>query len=82
VIRDLLQSFRAEEGPAFLVITSDFAVARALADDAMIFRDGRIVERGTLAELRRAPKNPYTRSLVEAANLSGEDALSPASPGR
>ncbi len=69
VIRDLLQSFRDEEGPAFLVITSDFAVARALSEDAMVFKDGQIVERGAIAELIRAPKHPYTRSLVEASRV-------------
>jgi peptide/nickel transport system ATP-binding protein len=81
VIRDLLQSFRAEEGPAFLVITSDFAVARALADEAMVFRDKRIVERGTLAELLRGPKNPYARALVEASRLDTLHALSPTAAG-
>jgi peptide/nickel transport system ATP-binding protein len=72
VIRDLLQSFRVEEGPAFLVITSDFAVARALADDAMVFRDGRVVDRGVLADMLRSPKNAYTRTLVEASRLDAQ----------
>ncbi len=80
VIRDLLQSFRAEEDPAFLVITSDFAVARALADDAMVFQDGRVIERGALADLLRAPKSPYTRALVETSCLQAFEALPPAPP--
>jgi peptide/nickel transport system ATP-binding protein len=75
VIRDLLQSFRDEEGPAFLVITSDFAVAKALAEDAMVFRDSQVIERGTIAELTRAPKNPYTRMLVEASKLDAPPIL-------
>jgi peptide/nickel transport system ATP-binding protein len=78
VIRDLLQSFRAEEGPAFIVVTSDLAVARALADDAMVFQDGLVVERGSLAEIVRAPKHPYTRALVEASR--SDDTLSSAPP--
>lgn len=69
VMRDLLQGLRAEEGPAFLVITSDMAVAQALAEEAMVFRDGRIVERGAIAEMVRAPKEAYTRMLVEAASV-------------
>lgn len=77
VIRDLLQSFRAEEGPAFLVITADFAVARALADEAMVFHNGRIVERGSMADVQRAPKLPFTRALVEASRL---ETLSPVAP--
>lgn len=81
VMRDLLQSFRAEEGPAFLVITADVGVARALADDAMVFRDGRVVERGPLAEMLRAPKTAYTKALVEASRVPDASALSPAAPG-
>jgi peptide/nickel transport system ATP-binding protein len=83
VIRDLLQSFRIEEGPAFLVITSDFAVARALADDAMVFRDGRVVDRGVLADMLRSPKNAYTRTLVEASRLDPQqpDTLPSAAAG-
>jgi peptide/nickel transport system ATP-binding protein len=77
VMRDLLQSFRSEEGPAFVVITSDVAVARALADEAMIFREGRVVERGALADILRAPKHAYTRTLVEASQT-----LSPAAAER
>jgi peptide/nickel transport system ATP-binding protein len=68
VMRDLLRSFRAEEGPSFLVITSDMTVAETLAEDAMIFKDGRIVERGALADIVAAPKHPYTRMLIEAAS--------------
>jgi ABC-type glutathione transport system ATPase component len=68
VMRDLLRSFRAEEGPAFLVITSDVTVAQALAEDAMIFKDGRVIERGSITDIVRAPKEAYTRSLIEAAS--------------
>jgi peptide/nickel transport system ATP-binding protein len=81
VIRDLLQSFRAEEGPAFLVITADFAVARALADDVMVLRDKKIVERGALADVLRAAKDPYARALVAASRLEVPDALSSAAAG-
>lgn len=81
VIRDLLQSFRAEEGPAFLVITSDFAVARALADEVMVLRDRRIVERGALADVLRAPKDPYARALVQASRLNTPDTLSSVAAG-
>lgn len=68
VMRDLLRSFRAEEGAAFLVITSDMTVAQSLAENAMIFKDGHIVERGLLDDILRAPREAYTRSLIEAAS--------------
>lgn len=67
VVLDLLRNFRQEEGPAFLVITADVSVAQALAGEAMIFKDGRVIERGPLAEILRAPREPYTRALIEAS---------------
>lgn len=76
VMRDLLRNFRAQEGPAFLVITADFAAASALCEDAMVLRDGHVIERGALADLIQAPKEAYTRALVEASLGS----LSPAAP--
>jgi peptide/nickel transport system ATP-binding protein len=68
-IRDLLAEFRIEQQSAFLVITGDFAVARALADDIMIFDRGRVIERGSVRELLRAPKEAATRTLIEAAEF-------------
>jgi peptide/nickel transport system ATP-binding protein len=79
VMRDLLQSFRADEGPAFLVITSDIAVARALAEEAIVLQDRRIVERGALEEILRAPRSAYTKALVAA---SAPRALSPVAAAR
>jgi peptide/nickel transport system ATP-binding protein len=68
VMRDLLRNFRAEEGPAFLVITSDVTVAQSLVESAMIFQGGHVVERGSLVEIVSAPKGAYTRTLIQAAS--------------
>jgi peptide/nickel transport system ATP-binding protein len=68
-IRDLLAEFRIEQQAAFLVVTGDFAVARALADDVMIFDRGRVVERGPMREVLRVPKEAVTRTLIEAAEF-------------
>ncbi|MBU6445454.1 MAG: ATP-binding cassette domain-containing protein [Alphaproteobacteria bacterium] len=69
VMRDLLRVFRAEEGPALLLITSDFSVARSLAETAFVFKDGAIVERGPIAEMMSAPKDISTRTLVDAVRM-------------
>ena len=69
VMRDLLRNLRAQEGPAFLVVTADFAVARGLCEEAMVLEDGRVIERGQLADLVRAPKEPQTKALIEATLL-------------
>jgi peptide/nickel transport system ATP-binding protein len=65
-MRGLLAEFRTEQQSAFLVITSDFSVAQALADEAMVFQDGRVVERGPIRNLVSAPQEPATRALLDA----------------
>jgi peptide/nickel transport system ATP-binding protein len=67
IIRDLLTDFRAQEGPAFLVITSDFSVAQALADDAIVFKELSVIARGPIHELLDDPKDPALRTLIDAA---------------
>jgi peptide/nickel transport system ATP-binding protein len=66
LLRELLTDFRAQEGPAFLVITTDFSVAQALADEAMVLKDRRVIERGPIHEILRAPKEVETRALIDA----------------
>ena len=66
IVRDLLKDFRLQEGPAFLVITANFAIAQSLADDAFVFHQGRVVERGPIHDMVRAPKEAPTRALIEA----------------
>jgi ABC-type glutathione transport system ATPase component len=76
IMREVLTDFRAFQGPAFLVITSDFTVAQALADEAMVFEGGKVVERGPIVDILRAPRHPASRALIEAVTLSEPD-LSP-----
>jgi len=75
ILREVLSDFRADYGPAFLIVTSDFTVAQALADEAFVFRDGKVVERGPIVDLLRASKDAATRALIEAVTLPS---LSPA----
>lgn len=75
IMLDLLQDFRAQEGPAFLILTANFALARALADEAMVIREGRVIERGAIADLIAAPKSAYTKSLIEAVLPRGPEGL-------
>ncbi|MDE3117034.1 MAG: ATP-binding cassette domain-containing protein, partial [Pseudomonadota bacterium] len=72
VMRDLLRVFHAEEGPAILLITSDFSVARSLAETAFVFKDGRVMERGPIAEMMSDPRDLATRTLVEAVRIPDE----------
>jgi peptide/nickel transport system ATP-binding protein len=69
IMIELLEDFRRQEGPAFLVITADAGVARVLAEDALFFKDRKVVERGPLREILKSPKDEETRRLIDAANL-------------
>ncbi len=67
ILTELLEDFRRQEGPAFLVITADVGVAQVLAEDAMFFKDRRIVERGRLHDILLNPKDEETRAMIEAS---------------
>ncbi|WPB58873.1 dipeptide ABC transporter ATP-binding protein [Xylophilus sp. GOD-11R] len=66
-VLDLLQRLQREHGLAYLLITHDMDVVRAMAHDVMAMKDGQTVESGTAAQVLDAPSHPYTRRLVEAA---------------
>jgi len=65
-ILDLLAGLQAERGLAYLFITHDLAVVRAVADDVVVLRNGVVVERGTVDEVLGSPQHPYTQALLAA----------------
>jgi peptide/nickel transport system ATP-binding protein len=71
VVRDLLRNFRAQEGPAFLVVTSDVRVVQMMADEVFVMKDRIVVERGLLSDIVAKPREPYTKALIEASRYSG-----------
>jgi microcin C transport system ATP-binding protein len=64
---DLLRELQARHQLAYLFISHDLRVVRALAHDVMVMKDGRVVERGPAVQLFEAPRDPYTRALMAAA---------------
>ncbi|MDN2568283.1 dipeptide ABC transporter ATP-binding protein, partial [Aquibium sp. A9E412] len=66
-ILDLFADLNGRLGVAYLFITHDLTVARAITDEVMVMHDGRIVERGATAEVLRHPRSEAARLLVEAA---------------
>ncbi|MFE2260483.1 dipeptide ABC transporter ATP-binding protein [Streptomyces griseosporeus] len=65
-ILDLLHTLRAETGMGLLLVTHDVGVAAESADDVLVMRHGRVVERGPVTEVLGAPREPYTRELLGA----------------
>jgi microcin C transport system ATP-binding protein len=72
-IVDLLRDLQQTNGLAYLFISHDLKVVRALADELVVMKDGKIVESGPAGELLTAPKTPYTRALIKAAFDIEED---------
>ena len=66
-IVDLLRDLQARHGLAYMFISHDLKVVRALADEVLVLKDGRVVERGPSAAIFEAPREPYTRALMAAA---------------
>ncbi len=65
-VLDLLADLNRRLGIAYLFITHDLAVARAVADEIMVMQDGRIVERGAIREVLENPATEAARELVRA----------------
>jgi peptide/nickel transport system ATP-binding protein len=65
-ILNLLESLQRELGLSFLFITHNIGVVEYIADEVAVMRAGRIVEQGPSAEVLRAPRHDYTRTLLAA----------------
>lgn len=66
-IVDLLQDIQARYQMAYLFISHDLKVVRALSDDIIVMREGRIVEFGPAATILNEPHDAYTKALMAAA---------------
>ena len=66
-IVDLLRDLQKRHNLAYLFISHDLKVVRALADEMIVMRDGRVVEQGSAEQIFEAPKEAYTRALMAAA---------------
>ena len=66
-ILDLFADLNGRLGVAYLFITHDLTVARAITDDVMVMDEGRIVETGKTAEVLDHPQSDAAKALVAAA---------------
>ena len=62
----LLQQLQHERGLAYLLITHDMEVVRAMAHQVLVMKDGAVVESGSVDAVLDAPQHPYTQALVQA----------------
>jgi microcin C transport system ATP-binding protein len=66
-IVELLRELQTRHGLAYLFISHDLRVVRALAHEILVMKDGKIVEAGSTERVMTAPEHPYTRALMAAA---------------
>ena len=71
-IMELLLQLKEEMGLSILFISHDMRVVYQMSDRVMIMKDGRIIESGSADEVYFSPKQPYTRTLLEAAGILEE----------
>ncbi len=64
---DLLRNLQAKHNLAYLFISHDLKVIRALANDVIVMRNGRIVEYGPSEQIFERPQSDYTKALISAA---------------
>ena len=63
----LLQRLQRDKGLAYLLITHDVDVIRAMAHQVLVMKDGTIVEAGPVHQVLDEPQHPYTQRLLAAA---------------
>ncbi len=72
-ILDLLKELQQEFGTGIIFITHDLGVISDMADDLLVMYSGRAVERGSVREVLRQPKHPYTWGLLSSMPRLGAD---------
>lgn len=81
-IVELLRALQRELGLAYVFISHDLRVVRALAHRVIVMRRGRIVEQGPAERVLSAPADAYTRELLQAALLAPARPVEGAAPQR
>ncbi|MEP3637748.1 MAG: ABC transporter ATP-binding protein [Paracoccaceae bacterium] len=67
-IVDLLRDLQQKYELAYLFISHDLKVVRAMSHNVMVMRAGDVIEQGTATELFENPQSEYTRELIAAAS--------------
>ncbi|KAB7851029.1 dipeptide ABC transporter ATP-binding protein [Streptomyces mobaraensis] len=62
----LLRELREETGMGLVLVTHDLGVAAGGVDELLVMKDGRAVEHGPVRTVLDAPREPYTRALLDA----------------
>lgn len=70
-IFNLMNKLKKDNGTAIMLITHDMGVIAELADEVAVMYMGNIVEAGTVDDVLRRPRHPYTRGLLDSIPVLG-----------
>jgi peptide/nickel transport system ATP-binding protein len=70
-ILKLIADLQDELGMAVLIITHDLGVVANIADEVVVMYHGRVMERGGVDDIFRAPEHPYLKALLHAVPRFG-----------
>ena len=77
-ILEILNKLVQERGVGILYITHDLLSARMLSDEIIVLKDAKVMERGLSLDVIRAPKEAYTRLLLDAIPNPFKNVVAPA----
>lgn len=66
-IIDLLRELQQRHNLAYLFISHDLRVVRAMAHDLIVMKNGKVIESGKAEDIFNNPQDEYTKTLLEAA---------------
>jgi len=78
-LQDDLKRIFTDRARTVVLVTHDMAEAATLGDEVVLMRDGRILQRGPMAELMDAPSDPFVDEFLRAQRVPGRDAWRAAS---
>lgn len=65
-VLDLMRNLREKYNMAMIMITHDLGIVAEICDEVAVMYAGKIIERGTLKEVFRSTKHPYTEGLFNS----------------
>lgn len=71
----LLSRLQDEQGLSYMFITHDIETVRAIADEVVVMRHGRVMDKGVRAEVMDPPRHDYTRQLLASVPQPDPDWL-------
>ena len=66
-IVELLRDLQTRARLSYLFISHDLRVVRALSEEVLVMKDGKVVEAGPVDAVFKAPREAYTKALMAAA---------------